>query len=59
MLKLVWWEHDSKLGKLPPYQLHAATTVDYDEKAADFNQVKINVDDPHHEGLKVEEIDGY
>ena len=59
VLKLVWWVHDSKLGKLPPYQLHAATTVDYDEKAADFNQVKINVDDPHHEGLKVEEIDGY
>lgn len=59
VLKLVWWEHDSQLGKLSPYQVHEATKVDYPDDADSFDQVTITVDDPHVKGLKVEVIEGY
>lgn len=59
VLKVVWWEHDSKLGKLPPYQVHEATQVSYGEDASSFAQVSIKVNDPHVDGLHVQEIQGY
>ncbi|MCH4170911.1 MAG: type I-C CRISPR-associated protein Cas7/Csd2 [Lactobacillus sp.] len=75
VLKLVWWEHDSQLGKLPPYLVHQATKVtspvdlegslgDIESgnthyQAADFTKVKVEVDDPKIAGLKVEIIEGF
>lgn len=59
VLKLVWWTHSSKLGKLAPYKVHEATTVDFDEDAKKFSDVRVTVNDPQIQGLEVEEIDGY
>ncbi|KRL07751.1 type I-C CRISPR-associated protein Cas7/Csd2 [Schleiferilactobacillus perolens] len=59
VLRLVWWEHDNKLGKLAPYLVHAATHVDYPDNAEDFSQVQISVEDPAVEGLTPEIIKGY
>ncbi|ERL66331.1 type I-C CRISPR-associated protein Cas7/Csd2 [Schleiferilactobacillus shenzhenensis] len=59
VLKVVWWEHDTKLGQLPPYEVHEKTQVSYPDEARDFSQVTVSVDDPHVDGLHVEEIKGY
>ncbi|WP_461212780.1 type I-C CRISPR-associated protein Cas7/Csd2 [Lacticaseibacillus sp. GG6-2] len=74
VLKLVWWEHDSEIGKLAPYLVHAATKVKNPmavEKGelfagnqgryqdADFTKVEVTVDDPQIDGLHVEVIDGF
>lgn len=74
VLKLIWWEHDSKLGQLAPYLVHGATTVinpiavaqdevfasDPDRfKKAEFTAVQVNVADPKVAGLHVEIIDGF
>lgn len=59
VLKLVWWTHSSKLGKLAPYKVHDATKVSFDKNARTFEEVNVTVDDPHVEGLKAEEIDGF
>lgn len=60
VLKLIWWEHDSKLGKLAPYIIHDLTKVSYPEKATSFNQVDVQVDDPADmTGIHREIIAGY
>lgn len=59
VLKLVWWTHESKLGKLPPYKVHEATTVHVPENANSFSEIEVRVSDPEVDGLKVEVLDGY
>lgn len=59
VLKVVWWTHSSKLGKLSAYKVHDATHVSFDKDARTFEEVNVTVDDPHVEGLKAEEIDGF
>lgn len=59
VLKLVWWTHDSKLGKLSPYKVHDATKVSFADDASSFEDVSVTVDDPHVDGLSVEVVDGY
>lgn len=48
--KVVWWEHDSKLGRMSSAKLHGSLQVD--KKSGD---VKV----PDFEGVKVEVIDGF
>ncbi|WP_155286301.1 type I-C CRISPR-associated protein Cas7/Csd2 [Lacticaseibacillus zhaodongensis] len=59
VLKLIWWTHSTKLGKLAPYKVHEATTVAFPDDARHFSQVNVQVNDPHVDGLQVEEIDGF
>lgn len=60
VLKLVWWEHGSKLGKFAPYIMHDLTTVEVPEKAQNFNEIKITVNDPSDmTGIHKTVTDGY
>ncbi|KRM97690.1 type I-C CRISPR-associated protein Cas7/Csd2 [Loigolactobacillus rennini] len=60
VLKLVWWEHESKMGKLAPYLVHDLTTVDMPADATKFDQIKVNVKQPEDTtGIHCDVITGY
>lgn len=59
ILKVIWWEHDSQIGKLAPYLVHDATKVTNPDKNTDFAQVEIEVDDPEVDGLTYQMLSGY
>ncbi|MFD1671221.1 type I-C CRISPR-associated protein Cas7/Csd2 [Agrilactobacillus yilanensis] len=59
VLKVIWWQHDSRIGQLAPYLVHEATTVNNPEGNTDFSKVEVTVNDPEVSGLTYESLSGY
>lgn len=60
VLKVIWWEHENKLGKIAPYIIHNLTKVTLPENAKNFDDVKIEVEEPENvSGVHSQIITGY
>lgn len=59
VLKVIWWQHNSKIGQLAPYLVHDATIIENPDKNTDFSKVKVTVKDPEVNGLTYEIFEGY
>ncbi|GAA3624690.1 type I-C CRISPR-associated protein Cas7/Csd2 [Secundilactobacillus similis DSM 23365 = JCM 2765] len=60
VLKLIWWEHSTMLGKVPPYVLHESVKVEVPESARKFDEVKISIEDLNDvNGVTRDIVSGY
>lgn len=54
--KVIWWEHDNKLGQYSSAKVHKSLTIDMPEDAKDFDESWMTLNEL--EGLKAEVLDG-
>lgn len=60
VLKLVWWEHSTMLGKVPPYVLHDLVSAKVNTGVNKFSEVEISIGEPDDmTGITRDVIDGY